>query len=106
MPLSSYALSPHAPHFSDGTGLVDRFEPLPEQRSAAFTLLKTCNQFPGSSGGYGSSPAIPAAIAGRLALQPVDRRPVGCEGYRRLCRQWLAVTGAERRLLHVAVVRQ
>ncbi len=32
MRISSYLLPQRAPHFSDCTGLVDRFGPTPEQR--------------------------------------------------------------------------
>src|SRR4029453_16335100 len=42
--ISSYSLPQRAMYFSEGTELVFRFGPTPEQRSAAFALLKTRNR--------------------------------------------------------------
>jgi hypothetical protein len=44
MRILSYSLPQRATHFSEGTALVSRFGPTPEQREAAFALLKTRNR--------------------------------------------------------------
>jgi len=44
MRMSSYSLPQRATHYSEGTALVSRFGPTPQQRGAALALLKTRNQ--------------------------------------------------------------